>query len=451
LTGIAGTLATREDGAVSKLAVILGAMQNRGSIAKATTVKGGDKFVAIGSCSHPTEKSFKSRPEETSAVVDGQLPGSLEVEEIGGQIDEKSLSDAMRTAGAFAGLAISAGRLLGFRDVLGQKPLYYGVGPDGLVAFASLKTALRNVEIRDPLPVPPGQLIAVSDGEASVLLDGALIRPREIRISEQEASTRLRELLVDSLSDEVPRDLALAFSGGLDSTLVARAAKENDLQPELITVGLKGQAELRHAREISKRLGLDISVRELSQSEVLESLPDVVRTVESLDPTLVGVSVPLFFVCELAQEMGLDGLLAGQLSDELFAGYGRFDKLADRKDLRAAGREMWKSVAAASTNDFEPGDKLSVSHQLELRCPFAYLPLVQYALRLPMSLKLRTIGGKVVRKYILRRVAANWNLPSNVADRPKKAVQYSTGVQKILLREAKTRGLTLGGFLRTLL
>jgi len=225
---------------------------------------------------------------------------------------------------------------------------------------------------------------------------------------------------------------------------------ENGLRPELITVGLKGQPELDHARTVSKQLGLDLTVRELSASEVLDSLQDVVQTIESSDPTLIGVSVPLYFVCEVAEEMGMKCLLAGQLSDELFAGYGRFDKLAMKKNFRQAREEVWNSVLAASANDFEPGDKLAVSHRFELRCPFAFLPLVEYALRLPLSLKLRVVGGKVVRKHILRRLASDWKLPDTVVDRPKKAIQYSSGVQKILLKEAKRRKMTLSRFLESL-
>jgi len=34
-----------------------------------------------------------------------------------------------------------------------------------------------------------------------------------------------------------------------------------------------------------------------------------------------------------------------------------------------------------------------------------------------------------------------------VVDRPKKAVQYSSGVQKVLLKEAKRRGVSLAKML----
>ncbi len=144
LTGIAGILAKGEDTVTSKLAMILGAMESRGSIVKTTIVRRGDGFVAIGICSHPHERPPATRLEEIGVVVDGRLPDSLELEEIGGQADQQALFDAMSTAQPFCCLTVSAGRILAIRDVLGQKPLYYGEDPDGTGAFASLRTALTN-------------------------------------------------------------------------------------------------------------------------------------------------------------------------------------------------------------------------------------------------------------------------------------------------------------------
>src|SRR5438034_10293894 len=104
------------------------------------------------------------------------------------------------------------------------------------VAFASLTKALTKIGITNINPVKPGQLVAVSKRGSSIVADRSLTRPKEIRVSEHEASTRLNELLVNSLGYGVHKDSALAFSVGLDSTLVAQVAKENDLRLEVITV-----------------------------------------------------------------------------------------------------------------------------------------------------------------------------------------------------------------------
>ena len=450
MTGIAGIIGPDAGKEASKLDSVLKAMKSRGSLTQSMAIYGEHESIALGSCSHQLVQSSKVDIERTSFAVDGTIPATLEVEEIGGEAGQEAFSEAIREDGGFSMLAISGGRLLAGRDILGLKPLYYGRDWSGAVAFASLKAGLSRIGIQDPSAVPPGHLVAVSNKQMTVLVKESLSSSKELEVSEDDATARVGHLLLESLAENPPEDYAIAFSGGLDSTLVAYAAKENGLRPELITVGLKGQAELEHAQRVAKELGLEITVRELSQSEIIDRLGEVVETVESTDSTLVGHSVPLFFVCEVAEEMGMGHLLVGQLSDELYAGYGRFEELALKHDFLEAKKEVLRSVLAAATNDFEPGDKLAISHRLELQSPFAYLPLVDYALSIPISLKLRLIGNVVVRKYILRRLAASWKLSESVVNRPKKAVQYSTGVQKILLREAKNHKMKLSELLESL-
>lgn len=450
MTGIAGIIGPDAGKEASKLDSVLKAMKGRGSSIQSMAIYGEHDSIALGSCSHQLEQSSKVDVQRTSFAVDGTLPATLELEEIGGETGQEAFSESLREPGGFALLAISGGKLLAGRDILGLKPLYYGRDWSGAIAFASLKAGLSKIGIQNPIPVAPGHLIAVSNKQVTILAKQSLTCSKELKVAEDEAATRIGQLLLESLAENPPEDYGAAFSGGLDSTLMAYAAKENGLRPELITVGLKGQAELDHARRVANELGLEITVRELSQSEIMDRLAEVVETVESTDPTVVGHSVPLFFVCEVAEEIGMGHLLVGQLSDELFAGYGRFEELALKHDFSEAGEEVLRSVLGAATKDFEPGDKLAVSHRLEIECPFAYLPLVDYGLRLPISLKLHLIDGGVIRKYVLRKLADSWKLPESVVNRPKKAVQYSTGVQKVLLKEAKGKKMQLNEFLESL-
>lgn len=431
------------------MASILGSMKIRGSVTDSVAVKGDNSTLTIGSCRHSHEPRSAASQEGESFAMDGSSFDVLLQERLRNDAGLVPLSRLFRVPGAFSFLAISAGKLLTARDPLGQKPLYYGTGNDGILAFASLTNALKKIGVPDPIPVPPGQIVTASKNDVFVVDDSRLSQPEEANVSESEAAAKLGDLLLEAVSETIPKKSAVAFSGGLDSSLVAMATKKTDLGSELITVGMKGQDELEHARRVAKTLSLKITVKELSESEVLESLPDVIRTVESTDPMLVTISVPLYFVCQTARDMRMKSVVAGQLSDELFAGYGRFEELALTSEFEMARKEVWNSVLAASTNDFEPGDKLAVSHRLELRCPFAYLPLVQYSLQVPISLKLRVSEKNVVRKYVLRRLAADWKLPETVVNRPKKAVQYSSGVQKVLLREAKRRRLTMSGLLES--
>ncbi|TMI37516.1 hypothetical protein E6H26_03045, partial [Candidatus Bathyarchaeota archaeon] len=126
MTGIAGIFGPEEANPTFKLETLLSAMESRGSIKQSASIKGEDGIVNIGSCSHPGQESSTTNVEKTSTIIDGTLPENLELEEIGGEADTEALAETVQVPGAFAILAISGGRLLALRDVVGQKPLYYG-------------------------------------------------------------------------------------------------------------------------------------------------------------------------------------------------------------------------------------------------------------------------------------------------------------------------------------
>ena len=364
-----------------------------------------------------------------------------------GRLGGGDLGKLLELPGAFAFLSRTEDGLVAGRDPLGQKPLYYGAGSGGICAFASLREGLDRIGAEDLQPVPAGTVSVGSErGFEPVDNSHQLKKPLETVVAEADAVRRIQELFIEAVSNGIPERPGIAFSGGLDSAIVAAVAKECDKDPELVTVGMEGQPELDHAHRIAAELGLPITIREFTADEVVDSLPEVVSVIETVDPVAVGVSIPFYFACRKARELGRNVIAAGQMSDELFGGYARFEELAAEGKPDQAVEEMWGSVLAASANDFEPGDKIAVSLGLEVRCPFAYLPLADYALRLPLSLKVKVSGEKITRKYGLRKLAIRLKLPDSVVDRPKKAVQYSSGVQKVLLKEAKRRKVSLREF-----
>ena len=443
MTGICGLIGQDSDDLESEAKNILALMRRRGSESRTFqhSVGNGEK-IAIGVCDSTMAQPFTH--ETMPLALDGVFFPDYEGPRKTGPAGPSRL---IQTPGAFAFLISLQDQLVAGRDIIGQKPLYFGRGPRGAVAFASLRAPLLSMGVREPEPVPPGKVIGATGRGYYTLNDYSLKQPEEESIDESDATRTLDGLFTEAIRRIVPRGSGIAFSGGLDSSLVAHVANNEGLDPELISVGLKGQQELAHADRTAKNFGLHLDIKELSSSEIIDSLPDVVDTIETIDPVIVGISIPIYFACQKAREIGLHYIAVGQLSDELFGGYGKFEEIAVHAGIENLGREMFDSVVAASVKDFDPGDKLAVAAGLEFCCPFAYLPLVEYVLKLPTSLRVNLTGRKVIRKYVLRRLAAQLRLAQGVVDRPKKAVQYSSGVQKVLLKEAKRRGMSLGKML----
>jgi hypothetical protein len=66
--------------------------------------------------------------------------------------------------------------------------------------------------------------------------------------------------------------------------------------------------------------------------------------------------------------------------------------------------------------------------------------MAKFALQLPIELKIETRNGGL-RKLVLRRVAEDLGLSRSITGKPKKAVQYATGVNEALRKTAKAKGM----------
>src|SRR3989442_11921694 len=356
MTGICGLVGPETGETATMLERMLGALAMRGTSRRTVKVKIGNTSYVLGvreSSSYGAGGLFSNGI--LTLAIDGyfcddaiekfpesSLPGS------------KAFRELYKSEGAYAMLGVSSEGLVGGRDPVGQKPLYYG-SEKGVCLLSRIKTVLTNAGIANPKPVPPGQIVSITNSATSTDDTYRLENTDEEDISEESAVEKLGSLLTESAIKTVPEGSALAFSGGLDSTLVAYAAMLTSRRPELFTVGLENQPELQHAQQVADQMGLPITVRELTKKEVVDLVPDVVQATESIDPTVVGVSLPFYATCQMARAKGLKHIVAGQLSDELFGGYARFEELAGND--ATVKREVWESLVSASANDFEPGDK----------------------------------------------------------------------------------------------
>ncbi|MFB0543415.1 MAG: asparagine synthase C-terminal domain-containing protein, partial [Candidatus Bathyarchaeia archaeon] len=316
-------------------------------------------------------------------------------------------------------------------------------------AVASERKALWSIGIESPRSLPLGHLAEITK-EGLTLRQVKVLTPQEIRqIDEEEAVKGLGELLlraVDIRTRGLDR-VALGFSGGLDSSLLAYLTDACGAEVDLISVGVEGSRDIEEAVEGAESLGLPYSVEVYGEEEVEEALDEAMFCVEEPDPVKVGVAIPLLWVAARAAELGDRVLLLGQGCDELFGGYRRYLSEYLKEGADAAHRLMFRDVAGAYERNYERDNKVSAFHGVELRLPFADWELTQFALSLPPELKLPK-ESHLPRKRILRALAERLGLPPALIGRGKRAIQYSTGVDKALRKIAKRHGLKLGDFLQ---
>jgi asparagine synthase (glutamine-hydrolysing) len=350
--------------------------------------------------------------------------------------------------GSYAFAVLASNKIVVGRDVFGTTPLYYGEN-DAIYAVASERKALWKMRIEDAKSFPPGHLALMSKRGLSFNQVKTLRKPPKETIYMETAARALQLLLLEATRKRVSdlEKVAVAFSGGVDSSVVAVLAENVGLKVQLISVGLEDQPEIGVAEETAEALGLPLHLQTYSVDYLEETLAKVLWLIEEPHTVKASIAIPFFWTAENASQLGCPVLLAGQGADELFGGYQRYLTEYRESGAEAVENAMYNDVENSYRANFQRDNQVCSFHGVELRLPYVDRDVVDFSLRLPLRLKINTAKDRL-RKRVLRRVARNLEIPVFIADKPKKAVQYTTGVTKALQRLAKEKGLTLREYVK---
>jgi len=348
-----------------------------------------------------------------------------------------------QTEGDFAFAVAEEERLIAGRDSLGLRPFYYGEN-DVLAGLASERKALWKIGIEHVESFPPGQVAIVDERGFKFTLARTVAHSEPKKITMETASRRLRTLLEHAVRERVAglREVTVAFSGGLDSSMLAFLADKSGVRVELVHASMKNQSETEHAKKMADELKLPIHFISLTERNVLDALPVVLSLIEEPDPVKASIGIPFYWAAEKTAEMNIRVMLAGQGADELFAGYRRYVDDYVRKGRKKAEETIFKDVVGMHETNFERDMKICNFHGVEMRLPFATYEVARFAVDLPIELKIQPTET-TLRKLVLRNLASNFGLPQPIVERPKKAVQYSTGVSQSLKKAARREHQTL--------
>lgn len=398
-------------------------------------------YVAPG----PSSNDTVAAAETVSLVMDGRIYGMTGCEkEEGGQVSlrdptrllssfcrEEDAGDLRGLDGEFA-LAVSDGTdLLVVRDPLGVKPLYYA-RHDDLILFASEIKALPP-DVNEVGVFPPGSFFHSACGfvdyytiQPPVTGDGTDMGP-------EEAGRALRRILQGAVEKRVGAQdtVGVFLSGGLDSSVVAALAAEVVGDVHSFAAGAEGGGDLQHAARVAEYLGTKHHEYVITPAEIKELLPQVIYHLESFDPPLVRSSLANFVVGREASRAGLQAVLCGEGSDELFCGYHYLKDFDDPAELR---HELVELMQGLPQNGMQRVDRMTEAHALEGYVPFLDMDVVDFAWGLPVEYKIH--GRGQVEKWILRHAFADM-LPGEVVWRRKAKFFEGAGLEDAIQRVAE--------------
>ena len=249
---------------------------------------------------------------------------------------------------------VEAQELLLARDPLGIKPLYYCLEGDRLT-FASEVQALREVSDEGALDIealarymvwgsiPPPRTLhknirALKAGYFMRVGRGGAEDPRAYYsmedqfghdgpMDDREAARRIRDAVSESAHAHLLADVPVGafLSGGVDSSALVGLLRERqaDIRTVNLSFDIASLDEGALARQAAELYGSDHHEIPIRAEDIRERMPDAIRALDQ--PSVDGVNS--YFVSEAAVQAGLKVAVSGVGGDELFGGYGTFQRI----------------------------------------------------------------------------------------------------------------------------
>ena len=321
------------------------------------------------------------------------------------------------------------------RDIIGEKPLWFS-NNSGIFAFASEKKVLEKLGFIDIQELNPRQILIYN-----ILTKELEIKQRTFFTFEPEHSEdyelikeKTKQLLDESIKKRITnKKFGLLFSGGIDSTYLAKYFKDNGHEFTCYTAVLdtdsKEPSDLTYAKKIAAELGLNIKIKKIKLEEIPGYLKKIVPLIEDSNVIKVGVALPFYLAGGMAKEDECKVIFSGLGSEEIFAGYER------HKNSQNINKECVSGLLKMYERDLYRDDVITMDNNLELRLPFLDKKLIDFALKINPQFKIRNDTTKL----ILREIAFEKGIPEKFAFRKKTAAQYGSKFDYALGKLAKSQ------------
>jgi asparagine synthase (glutamine-hydrolysing) len=356
----------------------------------------------------------------------------------------KGLREMIEENGSYAVTLLDEDQLLCCRDAVGAIPLYYGMD-DSLLAISSSRKALWSVGL-EANTLHPGHIMEINTKRILINKVQEVLQPPIVNLSMAEAVKKLDVILNSVVETRVKglQKVAMGFSGGIDSSLLAYYLDRSGVQVNLICVGVEDSKGFNVAEKAADLLNLPLSTIAFTVDDIERDITEVLWSVEESNPMKISVGLPNFWAAREASKAGFRVHFTGNGCDELFGGYHRH-ALEYMKHRGAVKRSILKDVKNSYQINYERDMKICSNLGLELRLPFADIRVIQFGLTLPIELLLSP-DSRAPRKLILRALAKKLGL-GELSREPKKAIQYSTGVNNLIMRLSKKDSLNPSEYL----
>jgi len=250
----------------------------------------------------------------------------------------------------------------------------------------------------------------------------------------------MNKQLLDEMENAVKetvtdKKIGVAFSGGVDSTLLAKLVKDMGYDVHLLTIGFQDSHDINFAKEVNQLLNFPHSISEIDPEKFKEVSEKIHQVIKSDNLSWNENSIAFYYVAELARKNELKTVVTANGIDELFCGYNSY-----REAIETGEDEVVKMMNDKLKNEGEMMvaiNQVTAEFGVKMVQPLLSSSFVDYSKKIPVSEKIHG-PDDMQRKHPIRELAMDYGVPEVAAKKQKKALQYGSQIHKSLLKSRKT-------------
>jgi asparagine synthase (glutamine-hydrolysing) len=221
--------------------------------------------------------------------------------------------------------------------------------------------------------------------------------------------------------------IGIAFSGGIDSTLLAMICKNMNIDTTLFTVGFPDSNDIEFSKSISHKINMNHKILEIDKGDLAAITKKIKNEISCSNTSHIENCIAFSYIAKLASKNDTPVVLTANGFDELFCGYNNF-----RFIFNQGSDTINKTIESKILNELELTNEITQvakEYRVSILQPFLSKGFISVAMKFPIYNKIVS-NDDVLRKHIIRKIALSFDLPPEVIFRRKKAIQYGSLIHK---------------------